>query len=129
MNFADRIGSSLETSAPSCRDRGWMTWRGGGLVPVLRGNTIRLGCLDINESPRTRTGTRPPHPLFPSPCPYRKAERSLLILIGKNHQALSKLENLIVPRCQQQREYGRASQQSQARQQAEAPRHEADNSG
>ena len=50
-------------------------WMGVGLwgvgVPVLRRYTIRPGFVRPTDRIRTRTGTRPPNPLYSSPCPYR----------------------------------------------------------
>src|SRR5579863_6306560 len=44
---------------------------GRGPCACPRYHTIRWdGATQTNRTP-TRTGTRPPHPLHPSPCPYR----------------------------------------------------------
>src|SRR5947209_5994417 len=51
-DFANRMGESLDTSLPVCRDRGWMRWMGGGLVPVLRAGAVRWPHENPNESSR-----------------------------------------------------------------------------
>src|SRR5579859_7775304 len=44
---------------------------GWGPCACPRGITIRSDFLRQKDHGPTRTGTRPPHPLRPSPCPYR----------------------------------------------------------
>src|SRR5579859_2152280 len=44
---------------------------GRGPCACPRRNMIRLGFIRPTACTPTRTGTRPPHPLHPSPCPYR----------------------------------------------------------
>src|SRR6266849_7892409 len=55
---------------PSCRDK--------GLVLVLVG--VRPVCSTQSPLDRvaTRTSTRPPHPHYPAPCPYRTLGRKRL---------------------------------------------------
>src|SRR5579859_4177489 len=70
-----------------CRDRGWMS---GGLVPVLRHMTIRAGLTKQTIALARRTGTRPPHPLRPSPCPYSMANVFIPSLDRQHAPDLSK---------------------------------------
>jgi len=68
----------------------------GGLVPVLRRHLIHLGFVTQTDHIRTRTGTRPPHPLHSAPCPYR----ILQIKNGKlSPIRLSKITGIRTPCC------------------------------
>src|SRR5579863_7596216 len=58
----------------SCRDRGWMTRMGGGLVPVLRRNTIRL----FHEKQTKHVATKDRHkaPISTPPFPLSLQDAS-----------------------------------------------------
>src|SRR5579859_880777 len=90
----DRIAELQATSLPTCRDRGWMMWKGGGLVPVPpRAGAIRLpheitdetGC----DEDRHKAPTLPLiHPLSLQNCvlrflllPYLPFPRHLLPIL------------------------------------------------
>src|SRR5581483_7234828 len=61
---------------------------GRGPCACPRHHAIPVGYNDVppDDVPRTRTSTRPPHPLYPAPCPYRTEETLFPVLAGKNHQ-------------------------------------------
>src|SRR5579859_4628804 len=77
MNFDNRIRESFDTSLLVCRDRGRMTWRGGGLVPVPRRYLIRAGFEMQTDRLRTRTGTRT-HDITDFDWKYSSGTREML---------------------------------------------------
>src|SRR5258708_36372883 len=52
--------------------------QGGGLVLVLVATRSSGDCVEQTGRTPTRTSTRPPHPLHPTPCPYRALGRKHL---------------------------------------------------
>src|SRR5579859_2394218 len=57
----------LDRSLPVCRDRGWMTWQGGGLVPVPRRYMIRPSFAMQTDRLRTRDRHKAPASTLPFP--------------------------------------------------------------
>ena len=84
MDFGNRIGKSLEVSPPICRDRGWMTWMGGGLVPVPRADAVHChneildeSCGDERQAQGPRIHSAPP------PVPTEEANSpSFVVVVG-----------------------------------------------
>ena len=89
MNVADRIGEWQKTFAPFCRDKGRTRGRAGALC-LSSWPHDSLEFLEQDGRTSTRTSTRPPHPLNPTPCPYRTmgtpASPFLLFSLVKIHQ-------------------------------------------
>src|SRR5260221_395347 len=52
--------------------------QGGGLVLVLLARRSSRDCVEQTGRTPARTSTRPPHPLHPTPCPYRTLGRKHL---------------------------------------------------
>src|SRR5947209_18905541 len=55
-----------------------------------RGHLIRWYAVTQRHCICTRTGTRPPHPLYPTPCPYSTRDQQLLGVMStgqKSHQS------------------------------------------
>src|SRR5579859_4247315 len=71
MIFDDRIRESLDMSLSVCRDRGWSGVDAGALCLSL----VQMRAVWFIKSRRIvwqrGTGTRLPHPLRSTPCPYR----------------------------------------------------------
>src|SRR5690348_16783914 len=72
MKFGNRTATPASVGTGGACEEGW----GPGACPCC--HLVRWFSVKPNESTLTRTGTRPPHPPHPSPCPYRWDASALL---------------------------------------------------
>src|SRR5579863_4661368 len=60
-----------EPRTPCCRDKGWMGgWEGALCLSWWQHAWVRVRDVPREQRPPSRTSTRPPHPPYPTPCPY-----------------------------------------------------------
>src|SRR6266851_250229 len=65
---------------PSCRDKGRMWSREGALCLSWWQRDPFGDFVEQTGRTPTRTSTRPPHPHYPAPCPYRTLGRELQLV-------------------------------------------------